>query len=182
MDKAIVFVDAGYFSKLLTAFGRPKIDFAKFSDLLCQRASSERLRTLYYDSMPYQSSNPSDIDKNRYASKRKFVSRLNKLPRFEVRLGKLQRIGDAFRQKGVDTLLAIDLTRYAWRGVIQKAIVIAGDRDFVPAIKEARFAGVIVQIYYSRAESTFLSDELLEASDEQFEINKELLDLVTRTD
>lgn len=181
MDKALVFIDAGYFSKALTALGKPKIDFAKFSDMLCQRANSERLRTYYYDCMPYQGGYPTEEEKERYAAKREFISKLNRLPRFEVRLGRLSKSGDSFKQKGIDTLLSIDLTRLAWRGIIQKAILITGDSDFAPAVKEAKFAGVIVQIYYLKSKFTSAHDELLEAADEQFEISKELLSSVIRS-
>ena len=175
-----MFIDAGYFSKVLDSFGRPKIDFARFSDLLCQRANSERLRTYYYDCMPYQRGRPTEEERNRYASKRKFVSKLNKLPRFMVRLGRLQRQEGVFKQKGVDVLFSLDLTRFARRGVIQKAILVAGDSDFVPAIQEARHDGIIVQIYFLRSELTSIHDELFEASDEQFEITRELLWSVLR--
>jgi len=180
MDKAIVLIDAGYFSKVLNALGRPNIDFAKFSDLLCQRANSERLRTYYYDCLSYQGYKPTKDERNRYIAKRKFVSVLNRLPRFEVRLGRLSRSGDSFKQKGIDTLLSIDLTRLAWRGIIQKEILVSGDSDFAPAIREAKLAGVIVQIYYLKSKFTSVHDELFEVSDEQFEISKELLSSVVR--
>ncbi len=182
MDKALVLIDAGYFSKVLESLGRPKIDFAKFSDLLCRRANSERLRTYYYDCMPYQSHNFGEEEMNRYALKRKFVSKLNKLPRFEVKLGRLRHRENQFQQKGVDTLLSIDLTRFAWRGVIQKAILVTGDSDFPPAVREAKFAGVIVQIYYLQSAATAIHDELFEAADEQFEITLELLKPCLRDD
>ncbi len=181
MDKAIVFIDAGYLSKVLDSLGRPRIDFAKFSDLICKKANSERLRTLYYDSPPYLSAKPSEDERERYAHKQKFFSKLNKLPKFEVRLGRLAHRGPGvYQQKGVDTLLAIDLTRFSWRQVIQKAILVAGDSDFIPAIKEARFAGIIVQIYYAESGTTGVHDEVFEVSDEQFEITKELLQQAIR--
>ena len=39
------------------------------------------------------------------------------------------------QQKGVDTLIALDLVRLAGRGVIDTAVLVSGDRDFAEAIR-----------------------------------------------
>ena len=175
MDKAAVFIDAGYFSKVLDALSRPRIDFSKFSDVLCTRANAERLRTYYYDCMPYQSSEATESERKRFAAKDKFIARLNLLPRFAVRLGKLSYAEGIFKQKRVDNFLTADLVKLSWRGIIQKAILITGDSDFVPAIREAKEAGVITQIYYLKSKNTSVHDELLSVADEYFEITKDII-------
>ncbi|MFQ6052342.1 MAG: NYN domain-containing protein [Candidatus Hydrothermarchaeota archaeon] len=150
MDKAAVFIDGGYFSYVLKAFGEPKIDFEAFSNKLCENANAERFRTYYYDCMPYQSSPPTEEEKERYSRMDRFIISLKKLPRFEVRLGKLGRItrfGQVeFIQKRVDNLLTVDLVRLSWTGKIHKAILVTGDSDFVPVVEEAKNAGVLTQV------------------------------------
>ena len=47
-NRAAVFIDGAYLTKILDVdFGKPKIDLAKFSDMLC--GNNERLRTYYYN-------------------------------------------------------------------------------------------------------------------------------------
>jgi len=101
------------------------------------------------------------------------MQRLKKIPRFEIRLGKLSRTrrGD-YVQKRVDTYFAIDLVKLSVRGTIKNAILIAGDSDFVPPILEAKENGVIVKLFYYRDTA---QDELLECCDEREEITAEIL-------
>ena len=57
----------------------------------------ELLRVYYYTCMPFQSEPTIEEDRSRYAKKDQFLSVVRRLPRFEVRLGKIQRIGDEVR-------------------------------------------------------------------------------------
>ena len=171
MDRAAVLIDGGYFAKVLENFGRPRIDFHKFSEIVC--GGYERLRTYYYNCMPYQSSPPTQEERRRYSAMDKFIYTLQKLPRFEVRLGKLGWSGGELVQKRVDILLAVDLVRLSWDKQIGKAVLITGDSDFVPAVLAAKDAGVLVQLYYS---PTSIHDELLSAVDESFQITRDLVE------
>ena len=128
--------------------------------------------------MPYQSSPPTEEERERYAAVDRFIYSLKKIPRFEVRLGKLGRHGTEFVQKRVDALLSVDLVRMSWGDQIDRAILITGDSDFVPAVQAAKDAGVLVQLYYAPG---CVHDELLQVCDDRFEITKELIDSVKRT-
>lgn len=178
MDKAAVFIDGGYLSKVLKlVFSETRIDYEKFSNKLCE--GCERWRTYYYDCMPLLPNNPTEQDKERYAGKQRFIDRLKRLNRFEIRLGKLIQIPDRDRpiQKGVDVLLSVDLTRMSWDKQIQKAILVTGDSDFVPAVIAAKDAGVLVITYYSRgAPDVYAHDALLTCCDERYEIKQPLID------
>ncbi len=172
MEKAVVLIDGGYIAKVIdNDFGRTKIDFLKLSNAVC--GETERLRTYYYNCMPYQHDPPTEEERAKFSSMDKFVYSLRKHPRFEVRLGKLQQIGGEFKQKRVDILMAVDLVRMSWGKQIGKAILITGDSDFVPAVEAAKDAGVIVQLYYSR---NSIHDELLLAVDDSFEMDRKLID------
>lgn len=48
----------------------------------------------------------------------------------------------AFKQKGVDMKLGIDVSSLAYEGIVDQIILIAGDSDFVPAAKVARRKGI----------------------------------------
>jgi len=107
----------------------------------------------------------------------KFVYTLRKLPRFEVKLGRLGCVGGEFVQKRVDIALAVDLVRLSCERIIGKAVVVTGDSDFVPAIEAAKDAGVLMVLYYSPSS---IHDELLSAVDECRIIDQELISKVAQ--
>lgn len=172
MHRSAFFIDGGYLAKVLrNSFGEPRIDYLKLSEKLCE--DSERLRTYYYNCMPYQSDPPTPGERVRFSRMDKFLFTIRRLPRFEVRLGKLSRIGGQFVQKRVDILLAVDLVRMSWDKQIGTALLLTGDSDFVPAVQAAKDAGVLTQLYYSK---DAVHDELLDACDDCFEITPDLID------
>lgn len=98
-----VFIDGGYWAAILRdEFGTmvidsvtrqprvvpPRVDFARLVELMA--AGNEMLRAYYYYCMPYQSNPPTQEESERYARARRFLDALSRLPRFEIRLGKLE--------------------------------------------------------------------------------------------
>jgi uncharacterized LabA/DUF88 family protein len=189
MDKAAVFIDGGYLAKVLKDFGEPRIDFLKMSDLFCAKANAERFRTYYYFCMPYQSAQPTPEERERFMRTDKFINYLRRLPRFEIRLGKLGKREYVctkckfqttdYEQKRVDNLLTVDLVSLSWQRVIQKAILLTGDSDFVPAVQEAKKAGVLAMVWYARTQNCTVHDELYDECDERFELDKKTIDTLT---
>ncbi|MEK7996446.1 MAG: NYN domain-containing protein [Planctomycetota bacterium] len=174
MGRCAILIDGAYLEKVReNDFAGTRVDFEKLGDELA--GSMERLRTYYYNCMPYTGNPPTPEERGRLASMDSFISVLKRLPRFQVRLGKLQRIGNQFKQKRVDIWMAVDLVRMSANRQIEKAILITGDSDLVPAIEAARDSGVVVSLYYS---PNARHDELLQACDERYEITRSLIDKV----
>lgn len=173
-NRAAVFIDNGYVKKILS--NGVHMDFMKFCKKAC--GDRERLRTYFYDCMPYQSEPPTEDEKVRYSRYCKFRNSIEKQPRFQMRFGKLSRSknGD-FEQKRVDILLAVELVRLSWAHQIGHAILLTGDSDFVPAVEAAKDAGVITSLYYSRKS---IHDELLQAVDERYELDDTFIQSVKR--
>nr|WP_244669402.1 NYN domain-containing protein [Xanthomonas phaseoli] len=177
MDRCAVFIDGGYVAKLLSNnFDGARTDYSKFVQHVLQ--GSDVLRTYYYDCPPYQSSHPTEEEAQRFAGKEKFFNALSRLPRFQVRQGKLERRGTApnfvFQQKRVDILLGVDMVELAATRQIQKAILIAGDSDFVPAIEAVKRHGVLTVLWHGphiRGPGNTVHDELWDQFDERFEID-----------
>lgn len=174
-EKGAVFIDGGYLSKLLLNLGKLSIDFENLADMLC--TNCERLRTYYYTCMPYQSNPPTAEEKERYASADRFLYNIRKLPRFEVRLGKLSLHDGEFQQKRVDALMSVDLVRMSWDKQIKRAFLVTGDSDFVPAVVAAKDAGVLVKVYYEKGA---IHDELYDVCDDREELTKSKLTSVLR--
>lgn len=107
----------------------------------------------------------------------KFIYTLKKLPKFEIKLGRLGCIAGEYVQKRVDIALAVDLVRLSCSKAIGKAVLVTGDSDFVPAIDSAKDQGVLVELYYSQSS---IHDELLSAVDQSFIIDEVLIRRVER--
>ena len=148
-DRSALFIDGGYLTRDLShEFGRPRIDFQALSSKLAQ--GTELFRSYYYNCLPYTSSPPTDEERDRYNRQRNFYTVLERLPRFTVRLGRLEFRGHSrdgepiFQQKRVDILLGVDLALLAAKHQIQTAILLAGDSDFIPAVTAAKDEGVAI--------------------------------------
>jgi uncharacterized LabA/DUF88 family protein len=193
MTTAVLFIDGGYLAKISKSFGMPKIDFLALSETLCRGdggggggggGDDGRLRTYYYYCMPFQGSPPSAEESSRYGRADKFVKSLSKLPKFEVRLGRFQRIQNGssaaaaaaaavYVQKGIDVMLAVDLVKMSWSKQIDRAIILASDSDFIYAVQTAKDAGVSTQLCYSDRHP--VSDLMLDVFDERLIITDDLL-------
>jgi len=112
----------------------------------------------------------------------KFIYSIRKLPRFDVKLGKLGRKtyncrkcnyeNTEYEQKRVDILMAVDIVRVSWQKSVNNIIIIAGDSDFIPAVSNAKEAGLITKLYYSKYS---IHDELLIECDDTYEIDNKLI-------
>ncbi len=79
-----------------------------------------------------------------------------------------------FEQKGVDVLLSVDLVKLSSSNKIDKAVLVSGDSDFVPAVRASKDAGVIVELFYSKGQN--ISNELHQICDDRFVITQDMID------
>ena len=152
--RVAIFIDGGYLDWIARhELKQAKIDYGKLSQALA--GGRELLRTYYYHCEPYQSNPPTAEEIERLSKNQAFLSRLNKLPHFEIRLGKLAYRGRSAEdgkpilvQKRVDIMLGVDLVLLAVKRTITHAVLVAGDSDFLPAVQVARDEGVSVHLYH----------------------------------
>lgn len=180
MDKTIVFIDGGYLSKISKHFGRGqpyRIDLNQFAITLAKTCGLWRDEVYYYTAPPYQSSFPSTGEKERKRKYDRFINRLSRIPGFIVREGRCQKTDDGFQQKGVDTLLTMDLMKVSKRDDIKKIVLLACDTDFVPILKELRKNGIYsILFYYTdkvRNSKFSMSNYILTACNECILLTKE---------
>ncbi|MBU0662881.1 MAG: NYN domain-containing protein [Candidatus Diapherotrites archaeon] len=184
MDRVAVFVDNGYMKKIQDRL-RIRINYLTFSSAIAG-GEENRFRTYVYDCPPYQSSPPTKDESERKGAFDSFRYNITRLSRFEFRTGRLQIVRDEsgrimrkpggypeLRQKGIDMALGIDMTSLSAGNKIHKAVLVAGDSDFLPAVLFAKQAGVLVSLYYDPG--TYVHDSLYEACDDRLELTKELL-------
>ena len=161
MARIAIFIDGGYLRGLgRSEFPGSRVDYALLTDRIRERISQDItepldvLRSYYYDCPPFQGDPPTDDERERYGGYRRFTDALRYLPKFEVRLGRLQHQGQRpdgspiFQQKQVDLLLGLDLALLSGKGQITHAALVAGDGDFVPAVQAAKREGVTVWLFH----------------------------------
>jgi len=160
MEDTLVFIDAGFLSKLSKHFGKGKylvynlIDFSKNiskkQNLFCKEI-------FYYTAPPFIPDKPSTKETKMKKNYDNFISRLSKHKNFNIREGRCQRLKlnnkFEYKQKGVDSLVVIDLmTIPIDYSKIKKIILIASDSDFVPVINnlKKRNIKIILYTYYEK--------------------------------
>lgn len=164
------FVDGGYLRKVAEAGGvalpnpsllvseiihRPEIQnwcapaYAPHSMALA--------RTTYYDGKPDDEATASEELQNYWKA-------IELLPDTQLGFGSVRQGTKTKppRQKGVDTLIAVDMLVGAFTNLFSVAVLIAGDADFVPVINEVKRRGVMVVV---AAASASISDDLKRAAD-----------------
>lgn len=186
MSRTCVFIDGGYFQKVLEKdFERARIDFALIGPVLAQNYEP-LLRTYYYNCPPHQSADPPPRERELVRNADRFYHALRKIPKLELRLGRLAFRGYSrdtgqpiFEQKRVDIQLAVDLLRLSYSRQIASAVVVAGDSDFIPVFAAAKDQAVRVVLYHSQNNPAH--NELVEAADETIVFSPELIDQMLRT-
>ena len=140
MDRTAVFVDAGYVfasgSKLIAgqklARSQLLLDYDVLLQLLLQQTAAltglPLLRVYWYDGAS-AGPNPAQVA-------------LAYRPNVKLRLGQV----DADGQRGVDELLARDLTTLSQNHAMASALLLTGDDDLRPALEQAQDFGVRVHL------------------------------------
>lgn len=181
LEQALVFIDAGYLSKISKYFGNGKhvkLDLIQFSFFLCQKQNLSCEHIFYYTAPPFQS-NPSTPRENLLkAGYDSFMRKMKQNSLITVREGRLQKIGENFFQKGVDTLLTMDLCQEPLGRKIQNVILLAADTDFVPVLNQLRTKHSVKVILYfftdrMRNSAFSMSNHILLACDKKILLTKE---------
>ena len=147
MNRVMIFIDGSNFYGGLQEFiGKgTKIDFGKFVELV--RDDRQLIRTYYYSAAIDR-----DEDKEGAIKQQKFFDSLTYIPYFEVKLGYLRRRGTGHVEKGVDTKLAADMIKHAYRNSYDVAILVSGDGDFAYIAGAVKETGKHVEVvYFERA-------------------------------
>lgn len=180
-NRVAIFIDGAYLDFVLRdEFQGAPIDYGALSTQLA--GDADILRTYYYHCPVYQGNPPLPEESARYSAQRKFFAALENLPRYMVRLGRLEFRGNdqsgrpQYEQKRVDILLGVDLVQLATKQTIQEAILLAGDSDFIPAVIAAKQEGVLVRLYHGARPHT----DLWQECDERHPISQRIIDAARR--
>ncbi|MFH1649855.1 MAG: NYN domain-containing protein [Candidatus Woesearchaeota archaeon] len=164
----LIFLDLGYLKKIGEKFDI-WIDYHKLSIFMTNHHFLCAENTFLYTAPPFQAEPPSRDQAERKSRYDKFVAALRK-ENIIVREGRCQLIGNEFFQKGVDTLMTMDLASIPVKYPhIRQIIVVACDTDFVPVLNELRSSGIRVHLFYYsdfiRGSMFSMSNEMEKATD-----------------
>ena len=120
-------------------------------------------RVTYYDGLP---------DDGEESEHKEYWRAIELLPDVHLGFGALRGLGRRARQKGVDTLIAVDMLVGAFSELFDIAVLVSGDADFTPVVEEVRRRGVMVAV---AAVSDSLSDDLRRVADRFIEIDSQWL-------
>ena len=178
-----VFIDSEYLYKIKKEFDKKygkkySLDYKQFAITLSKSLNFWNNRTYYYTAPPYQSPISTDEEKRRLKGYDSVMNLYKKIPDFYVREGRCQKVFNEFREKGVDTLLTMDLIETAYRKEVKNLILVACDTDYVPVIKEIREKHKlkVSLFYYSdriRGSKFSLSNHIQDACDQCILLTKE---------
>ena len=179
MEKTLIFIDEGYLSKISKKFGNGKhikVNIFEFAATLAKEQNLWLESVYLYTASPFQDTHPTEDESFRMDRYKKFVYSLKQKSNIMVREGRLQKINDKFIQKGVDTLLTMDLLTEPFSKNIRTIIVLACDTDFVPILNSIRERGIRVILYFYndfvRRSEFSMSNHILRASDKHVLLNK----------
>ncbi len=187
MEETLIFIDEGFLDKLLKLFGggkRIKFDKFDFAKRIAKKQNFLCKHLFYYTCPPFQSDKPTKEEAERKKGHDKFITALSKNKDLTIMEGRCQRILNEkgkleFRQKGVDTLLTINLGHIKDDfPEIKKIILVSSDTDFCPIIRDIKKRDKIEVILYTyfdrkRRSKFSLSNELIDCCSNYFRLTKE---------
>lgn len=107
------------------AGSRPVVSRAYYIGAIREERGSERSRTLM-------------------ANQQRLLSRLQACG-WNVRLGHMLKADNAYHEKGVDVLMAVDLLAGAYQGTYDAAVLLSSDTDLIPVLDHVRARGKRVE-------------------------------------
>ncbi|MDD4049405.1 MAG: NYN domain-containing protein [Candidatus ainarchaeum sp.] len=162
-DSLIIFIDNAYLKKVYSFYNKSNFNFdiKKFSMNLAKENKLFCKKIYLYDAPPFENNS---LKMEKYNSFKKYLKKRN----IFIREGKLQKISDRYTQKGVDSLLTMDLLINSFEKNAFNFIIITADTDFVPVIAEVKNKAIKVILYclINKSRHFFLSNHLLSICDE----------------
>lgn len=171
----MIFIDGGYLRESLRMkFQDDRMSVEGVQNLIWYlmnlvgygNVKGELIRTYYYDAIVDEN------EKEKREEQKLFFDMIRSAPFCTVRLGRLVKTVEGYRQKGVDILMAIDMITKAYENQYDIAILLAGDGDFVDLVEAVKDAGKRI---YGAYLVEHVSKDLLEKLDVRVKLTKDVL-------
>ena len=155
VEETLVFIDEGFLAKLSKHFGEGeylKINYITFAKNISKEQNLLFQHLFYYTAPPFQQTPSTEDQRARKEGYDKFIASFSKNKEVTIREGRCQRLKIdgkfKYKQKGVDTLMTIDLSHVKIDfPEVTKIILVACDTDFCPVVEDIRRRGIEVILY-----------------------------------
>jgi uncharacterized LabA/DUF88 family protein len=138
----VIFVDgSNLYHCFMEEFHRTDVDFARLGETLCE--GRRLVRTYYYNAVVRR-----EDGEERYKAQQRFFDNLRRVPYLDLRLGRLEKRGNAVVEKGIDVRVATDMLWQAHNNVYDTAVLVSGDADYVPAVEAVKAIGKHVEVAF----------------------------------
>lgn len=186
--KTVILIDGGYLRASVrhARAGNYNNDFIKSFAHSCFKEGEYCFRIFYYDSPQFRGvvDLPVSGRRHNFQASDAWLTELAKFERFAVRRGTLgfrgwkprnipigggalrdEDFSPVFEQKGVDMRIGLDIATFSETRSVDRIILVSGDTDMVPAMKQARKSGLEVHLVQLPAPVRQLHDSLLAHAD-----------------
>lgn len=184
-ERSLLIIDGGYLDFIQRHFGSPRLDYGRLSHAICDYFGYNLIRCVYFNCLPYLSNTPTEEEQDAFEKKSGFYQRLQKLERFEVKLGHLAYRGideltgkPVLEQKQIDVLITAEMVYAAARRNVPAIFLLSGDGDFLPAVEIVKREGLTFGLVHGSRSGTFLTvhEQLWLAADLRLELTRVFLD------
>jgi uncharacterized LabA/DUF88 family protein len=177
-ERVMIFIDGNnLYHSLKHVVGKTNLDFAKFSARL---GSNRHLIRTYYYNAPLNK----DDDEDKHRMQQSFFDSLDTVPYLTKKFGRLEKrivrqtlpdgtfiSAPTYVEKGVDTLIVIDMLTFGFKDTYDTAILVSGDEDFAIVVEKVKELGKHVEV--ANLGGSFA---LRQTADKYIMINQEFLE------
>lgn len=162
-EVSYMFIDGNYFYHVLKDVIVGFLGSETMLKLNLPQLTYNFTKVFYYDTIPAKKKSQTEEEFNKLKlEKELFFDELRHLDGYHVYEGITRIRRKRQMQKGVDTMISIDMLRHTFRKNMHKAALIAGDLDFLPLLDALVMEGMFTTLWYS---SNSISTDLLNSTD-----------------
>lgn len=166
-DRVAVFIDgSNVYHALRVTFGSATYSPVKLAQELSSNRPIVRIG-FYIGAVPQQ------MGAKLYADQQRFLAKLKQIPELDLWTGRMAQTAGRWYEKGVDVKIATDLVAMAYADKYDIAILVSGDGDLAPAVREVRWMGRTVENAMPKARRSW---HLFHESSKFLDITRELFE------
>lgn len=162
-EVSYLFIDGNYLYNFLKDIFIGFCGLDEIPEIPLNQLTAKFTKVFYYDTTPTKKHNQTDEDFQKLREEKEhYFNKLREFKGYHVYEG-ISRIRRKRQiQKGVDTMIAIDMLRHTFRKNMHEAALLAGDLDFLPLLDALVMEGMFTTLWY---DSASVSSELLNSAD-----------------
>jgi uncharacterized LabA/DUF88 family protein len=152
-ERVMIFIDGNnLYHSLKHVVGKTNLDFEKFGARL---ANDRHLIRTYYYNAPLNK----EDDEDKHRMQQSFFDSLDTVPYLTKKFGRLEKrivrqtfpdgtfiSAPTYVEKGVDTLIVIDMLTFGYKDTYDTAVLVSGDEDFAVAVEKVKELGKHVEV------------------------------------